>query len=256
MLLGSAQACSFSWRSFLAPNLAASGAAAAAGEWVGAPASPLRGLRCLFAGGHLQHHLIVVAQIDRREMRILLTPLGDMRLEALVAIKEMIFAKVRQNVGALLGHQHARVFRIGEVNLRDLLGVVLAVGVQLGHHAQVYVHARLARVGRIAGIDARQDRKRVMMLGHGCRRHVEQHAIGVDESDLLAVPRKRNWLPLHDRDANLVGQHAHHRGVLDPRNLLKLLASRSTGTKKTLRPMSSPKTGSICERLTSVRPVA
>jgi hypothetical protein len=36
-----------------------------------------------------------------------------------------------QNVGALLGHQHARVFGIGQVDLGDLLGDVLAVGVQL-----------------------------------------------------------------------------------------------------------------------------
>jgi hypothetical protein len=104
------------------------------------------GLRCVdCAGSHLQHHLLVVAQIHRRQLGILLPPLGDVRLVALVALQEMVFAKVSQNVGALLGHQHAGILGIGQVDLGDLLGEMLVVGVQLRHQALVDRHARLAR---------------------------------------------------------------------------------------------------------------
>ena len=71
-----------------------------------------------------------------------------------------------------------------------------------------------------------------MMLGHGFRRHVQQNAVGIDQPDFLAMPRKRHRLPLHHCNANLVGQHAHHRGPLDPRNLLKLFAPRIDGNEK------------------------
>jgi hypothetical protein len=87
-------------------------------------------------------------------------------------------------------------------------------------------------------------------------RHGEQNAVRVHKADLLALAREGHRLPLHHRDANLVGQHAHHRGPLNPGNLLQLLAPLGEGTKKMLRPMSSPKTGSISARLTSVSPVA
>ena len=50
---------------------------------------------------------------------------------------------------------------------------------------------------------------------------VEQNAVGVDEADLLALAHERDRLALDDRDANLVGKHAHDGGALDPGNLLQ-----------------------------------
>ena len=133
---------------------------------------------------HLKNNLLVVAQIDGGEFGILLPPLGDVRLVALVALEEVILAEVGQNVAALLGHEHARVFGVGQVDLGDLFGKMLTVGVQLGHQALVDGHARLARGQAVAGIDAGDHRERVMMLGHGRRRHGEQNAVGVDQADL------------------------------------------------------------------------
>ena len=95
------------------------------------------------------------------------------------------------------------------------------------------------------------------MLGHGGRGHGEQNAVGVDQADLLALADKGHRLALDHGDANLVGKQAHHRGALAPRESASSCLRRSLrGTKKMLRPMSSPKTGSISARLTSVRPVA
>ncbi len=58
-------------------------------------------------------------------------------LVALVALKEMIFAEVGEDVRALLRHQHARIFRIGEVDFGNLFGVALAVGVEVAHQALI-----------------------------------------------------------------------------------------------------------------------
>ena len=153
-------------------------------------------------------------------------------LVALVALKEMIFAEVGENVSALLRHQHPRIFRIGEINFRDLLGEVLAVGVKLRHQARVHRHAPLARVGGIAGIDAGDHGKGIVMRGHGGGGHVEQHAVGIDQADLLAVTRKGDRLPLDYLHANLIGEQAHDRGVLDPGNGFKLLAPLADGDKE------------------------
>ena len=71
-----------------------------------------------------------------------------------------------------------------------------------------------------------------MSLGHRLRRHREQNAVCVHESDLLAVPCKCHRLPFYDCDANLIGQHAHHRGVLDPGNLLQFPPARAQWNKK------------------------
>ena len=40
-----------------------------------------------------------------------------------------------------------------------------------------------------------------------------------------ALPNEGNGLPLDNRDADLVGQEAHHRCMFDPGNLLQLLAA-------------------------------
>ena len=98
---------------------------------------------------------MLIAQIDRGQTGILLTPLRDVRLVALVALKEMIFAEVGEDVFALLGHEHAGVFRIGEVDLGDLLGEVLIVGIEICHEAAIKRHPSLARCGRVAGHQCR-----------------------------------------------------------------------------------------------------
>ena len=59
-----------------------------------------------------------------------------------------------QNVGALLGHQHAGILGIGQIDLGDLVGELLTAGVQIGQQALIDCHARLARGRRVAGIDA------------------------------------------------------------------------------------------------------
>jgi len=67
---------------------------------------------------HLQNHLLAVTQVDRRQF-------GDTAaatppicgLVALEAFAKVVFTKCAQDVVALLCHQHARVFRIREINL-------------------------------------------------------------------------------------------------------------------------------------------
>ena len=71
-----------------------------------------------------------------------------------------------------------------------------------------------------------------MMLRHHGGRHVEQHAIRVHKSDLLAMANKRHRLPLHQRDPNLVRQEAHHRGLLYPWNLFEFFAAIGDRDKK------------------------
>jgi hypothetical protein len=54
-----------------------------------------------------------------------------------------------------------------------------------------------------------------------------------------------------DGDAQLIGEEAHDRGVLDPGDLLELCARCDRGTKKRLRPTSEPKTERRSARLSS-----
>ena len=60
----------------------------------------------------------------------------------------------------------------------------------------------------------------------------EQNSVRIDEADLRAALRKRHRLPLHHGDANLAGQHAHHRRVLDPGDLFESAAPFVQGHKK------------------------
>ena len=87
------------------------------------------------SGGHIKHHLVLVAQIDGGQVWILLAPLGDVILVALETLEEVIFAKVRENVGALLRHQHARIFRVGQIDLGELFGIALAIAVEFAHQS-------------------------------------------------------------------------------------------------------------------------
>ena len=72
------------------------------------------------AGGHIKHYLVVVAKINCGELRVLLPPFRDVGLVALITLKKIVFAEVRKNIGALFRHQHARIFGIGEIDLRKL----------------------------------------------------------------------------------------------------------------------------------------
>ena len=76
-----------------------------------------RGLRHAVARSQLQHDLLVIAQIHAGELGKLTTPIHDVRLVTLVALQELVLAEVSQNVATLLGHQHAGVLRIGQVDL-------------------------------------------------------------------------------------------------------------------------------------------
>ena len=78
-------------------------------------------MRFVHTGRHLQNNLMVVAQVNSRELGILLAPLRDVRCVALVALEEVVFSEMCQDICALRRHQHARVFRVGEVDLGDLL---------------------------------------------------------------------------------------------------------------------------------------
>ena len=166
----------------------------------------------------------------------MLTPLGNVRLVTLVALQEVILAEVRENVGSLLRHEDARIFGVGEIDFGNLLRKMLPARVEFAHEPLIHSHARLARLGWVAGIDAGDDGKRIVMPSHCRRGHGEQNAIGIDEADLLAHARKGHRLALHQRDANLVGKHAHHRGALDPWNLFKLLAALAEGNKENVAP--------------------
>ena len=63
------------------------------------------------------------------------------------------------------------------------------------------------------------------MLRHHRRRLGQQNAIGVDEANLRTLTKKGDRLALHHRDANLIGQQPHYGCMLDPGNLLELLAA-------------------------------
>ena len=96
-----------------------------------------------------------------------------------------------------------------------------------------------------------------MVLGHRRRRHGQQHAIGVDQADLLArggQTRPAGAPPPRceaGRAATRITVAFSTHGIFSSclRRWLK-------GTKKMLRPMSSPKTGRRSARVTSLRPEA
>ena len=85
---------------------------------------------------------------------------------------------------------------------------------------------------------------------------IQQHAVGIHQADLLAVAHKSYRLALHDRDANLIGQQAHHRGLLDPRNLLQLLAALSERNKEDVAPDVFAEDRQHLGAVTSASPVA
>jgi len=184
------------------------------------------------AGRHGQDHLLVVAQVDGGEMGILLTPLGDVGLVALVALEEVIFTEVGQDVRTLLGHEDAGVFGVSEVDFGDLFGQVLGSGVQLGEEAAVDGHAGGAGGSGVSGIDAGDDGEGVVLLGHGSGGHSEQDAAGVDEADLGALTDEGDGLALDELDADLVWEDAHDGGALDPGDLLELMAALGKGDEE------------------------
>ena len=75
--------------------------------------------------------MIFVAEIDGGELGILLAPLGDVGFVTLVTLEEAVVAEVGENVHALLGEEDAGILRVCQVDFGDLLGEVLAVGVEL-----------------------------------------------------------------------------------------------------------------------------
>ena len=75
-----------------------------------------------------------------------------------------------------------------------------------------------------------------MALRHHGRRHGEQNAVGVHQSDLRSHARESHRLALHHRDANVVREQAHHRGFFDPGNLLQLPAPLAERDKKYVAP--------------------
>src|SRR6185437_4974940 len=137
-----------------------------------------------------------------------------------------------EDVSSLLGHEDAGVLGIGEVDLGDLLRVVLTGRVEIGHHAHVDGHAGSAGIGGIARIDPSDDRERIMMAGHGGRGHGEQHAVRVDETDVIADAGEGNRLALDDGDSDLIGEQTHDGGALDPGNLLELTAAQVEGDEE------------------------
>ena len=161
-------------------------------------------------------------------------PLGNVLLIALVPLQKLVLTKVQQS-GVVL-HDYAGIFGIGQINLRYLRGELLAAGVQVGQQALIDRHARFACRQRIAGVDPRNHRERVMVLGHHGRRHGEKNPVGVHQADLLPLAREGHRLPLHHRDVNLVREQAHYRGALDPGNLFKLPAPLAQGNEKDIAP--------------------
>src|ERR1035437_10285357 len=109
---------------------------------------------------------------------------------------------------------------------------MVGVGVLLCHQASVHRHSRLSLIVLVAWINAGDDWKRVVMLGHGCGRHVEQNSIGVDEANLLSMARKGYWLALDHVDANLIWEQAHYSCMLYPGNRFELFASFVNGNEE------------------------
>ena len=70
---------------------------------------------------HLKHDLLFVTKVNFGKFGILLPPLCDVRFITLEALEKMIGTEVRQNVSSLLRHQHARIFRIGQIDFGNLV---------------------------------------------------------------------------------------------------------------------------------------
>jgi hypothetical protein len=69
-------------------------------------------------------------------------------------------------------------------------------------------------------------------LGHRGRRHAQQNAAGVHQTDLLALAGKGYGLALYDVHANLVREDTHHRSALNPGNLFQLFAPLAKWNKE------------------------
>jgi hypothetical protein len=63
---------------------------------------------------------MVVAQVDGGELRILLLPLGDVRLVVAPAGEEVFLPEVEKEVGSVCGNGSAHVIGIGEIDFAEL----------------------------------------------------------------------------------------------------------------------------------------
>jgi hypothetical protein len=62
-------------------------------------------------------------------MRVLLPPLSDMCLVIAISGEELIIAKVRQDITALLREQYPDILRVRQINFTQLRGNFLSSGI-------------------------------------------------------------------------------------------------------------------------------
>jgi len=195
----------------------------------------LRRLRIGVSGlavGHLEHYLRVVAEIDRGQMRILLPPLGKMRLIRPVAGEELLVAEVEQHVTGAGGQGCADILRIGEVDLAEVGGDLLAARVKVGDELLVDTHSGATHGEGIVGVDSGDDGKGEVPGGHHGGRHIEDDSCGVNQLDLIADTDEGDGSALAHGDAQLVRKETHDGGVFDPGNVLQLGAAHGERDKE------------------------
>jgi len=161
---------------------------------------------------------VVVAQIDGRQMGILLFPLRDVRLVVVPPGQEVVIAEMEEKVGAFRGNGGPHIVRVRKIHFAHLCGEVLAGRIQLADETLIDLHASAANGERVARVDSADHGKRVVAGLHLLRRQGEQDAVCIGQLDVPLNANEGDGPALDDGDAQLVREKAHHGSFLHPGN--------------------------------------
>ena len=149
---------------------------------------------------HIEHHLVLIAHVDRSQMRILLPPLGQVLLVTAITCQKVGIAKVHLDVGTLGRQECPNVFRVGDIDFTELRRDFCSPGIEIGDELLVQVHTGGANRQRIPGGNSRDYGKGVVFCGHGRRRQVQQNPVGVHQAYGVAVAYEGHWGAFDDGD--------------------------------------------------------
>lgn len=180
-------------------------------------------------GWHLEDDLAFVAHVDAGQAGVLGAPLGDVFLKTLVAGEEVVGAEMDEGFAGAGGKEGFDVFGVGQVDFAEVGGDFFTFGVEVAEEGAVEVHALFAGFGGVCGFEAGDDGKGVAGVAGGVGRNVEEDAGAVGHADGAALADKGDGDALGDLDAEAVGEEAHDAGVLDPGDLLELVAALGKG---------------------------
>src|SRR6266446_8888685 len=179
------------------------------------------------AGIRIQHHLLRVLQIDGVDAAITGLPLREIFDDHAILSGEVAYAKVnsdrlRINGAGNTGHYRAQILRVGEVHFADTVGRAGAHQIDVRHELLIRLHALAAFFARHIFREAGDYWKLQIFTS----RTVENHAVGIDESELGAITQEADGRALGQVQAKPIGENALYGGGLDPGNFFERTSPR------------------------------